>query len=117
MRTERQQHHRGRAKKPASVGPPTTDCAYKPNAAWRWEVTWLPAPVRGQFSFLNLILDLFSRKIVGWELHENESSVHSTALVQRSVLAELYRSAPDTARRQSIGSLILWIQIKTLIYC
>lgn len=88
LRAEGQQHHRGRSKKPASAGAPTTHCASEPNAVWCWDITWLPGPVRGQFFFLYLIMDLFSRKIVGWEVHENESAVHSTALVQRTVWAE-----------------------------
>jgi len=88
MRAEDQQHHRGRAKKPAPGRPPTTHCATGPNEVWCWDITWLPAAVRGQFFFLYLILDLFSRKIVGWEVHENESAVHSSALVQKTVWKE-----------------------------
>ena len=33
-------------------------------------------------------MDLFSRKIVGWEVHETESAVHSSDLVQRTVWKE-----------------------------
>ena len=40
------------------------------------------------FFYLYLILDLYSRKIVGWEVHAQENSTHASALVQRAVLAE-----------------------------
>jgi transposase InsO family protein len=44
--------------------------------------------VRGLFFYLYLIVDLYSRKIVGWEVHTEENSAHSGALVQHAVLAE-----------------------------
>ena len=44
---------------------------------WCSDITWLPGPICGQFTFLYLIIDLYSRKIVGWEVHEVESSVHA----------------------------------------
>jgi len=83
-----QQHHRGRAKGPSKSRPPATHCADGPNTVWCWDITWLPSDVRGRFFFLYLILDLYSRKIVGWEVHENESATHSRDLVQRTVWKE-----------------------------
>jgi len=81
-------HHRGRAKAPRGSKPPTTHCASRPNALWCWDITWLPGPIRGQFFFLYLIIDLFSRKIVGWEVHESESGAHARDLVERTVWRE-----------------------------
>ena len=88
LRDEDQQHHRGRARKPSVAKPPVTHCATAPNTVWCWDITWLPAAVRGRFFFLYLIMDLYSRKIVGWEVHENESAVHSSDLVQKTVWKE-----------------------------
>ena len=34
-------------------------------------ITWLPRPIRGQFTFRYRIIDLYSRKIVGWEAEED----------------------------------------------
>ena len=81
-------HHRGRAKAPCSTKPPTTHHASGPNEIWCWDITWLPGPIRGQFFFLYLILDLFSRKIVGWEVHDAEHSGHASELVERTVWRE-----------------------------
>ena len=50
--------------------------------------TWLAGPIRGQFFFLYLILDLFSRKIVGWEVHASESGEHARDLVEQAVWRE-----------------------------
>ena len=44
--------------------------------------------MKGAFFYLYLILDLYSRKIVGWEIFEAESAEHAAQLVQRAVLAE-----------------------------
>ena len=51
-------------------------------------MTYLPALVLGRWFYLYLILDLYSRKIVGWEVHERDDSVHAAHLVRRTALAE-----------------------------
>ena len=44
-----------------------------PNQIWCWDITWLRSTVRGRFFFAYVIIDIFSRKIVGWTIHEYES--------------------------------------------
>jgi putative transposase len=44
--------------------------------------------VRGQYYYLYLIEDIYSRKGVGWEVHDQESGDNAAALLQRSVLSE-----------------------------
>jgi transposase InsO family protein len=82
------QHHRGRAKAPRAPTPPPSHTADGPCQVWCWDITYLPGPVRGQFFYLYLILDLYSRKIVGWEVYAQETAAHAAVLVQRTVLAE-----------------------------
>jgi len=48
----------------------------------------LPGPVRGVHYYLYLILDIYSRKVVGWEVHEEESSDNASQLVTRAHLRE-----------------------------
>jgi putative transposase len=67
LRADGQQHHRGRAKPPARRPPPTSHRARGPCEVWSWDITWMPGPIRGEFFYLYLILDIYSRKIVGWE--------------------------------------------------
>lgn len=88
LRAEGEQQHRGRAKPPQRSRPRSTHCATEPNQVWCWDVTWLPGPVLGQFLYLYLILDLFSRKIVGWEVHTEETAEHARDLVERAVWRE-----------------------------
>ena len=51
-------------------------------------MTYLPAQVVGRWFHLYLILDLYSRKIVGWEVHDSDDAEHAVLLVRRTALAE-----------------------------
>jgi transposase InsO family protein len=82
-----QQHHRGRAKKPSSRVL-TSHCATGPNQVWSWDITWMPAAVKGQFYYWYMVLDVFSRKIVGHEVHMAESAELASQLMRRANLAE-----------------------------
>ncbi len=83
-----QLHHRGRAQAPKKTKAPTTHVAEGPNQVWSWDISWMPSRVRGLFWYLYLIEDIYSRKIVGWEVHEREAGELAATLIQRSVMAE-----------------------------
>lgn len=53
-----------------------------------WDITWLPGPVKGMYYYLYLILDLYSRKVIAWEIWPQESAENASKLVRRAVLAE-----------------------------
>ncbi|MGL4437901.1 MAG: DDE-type integrase/transposase/recombinase, partial [Bosea sp. (in: a-proteobacteria)] len=88
LRAEEQQHHRGRARPPVRRKPPTSYKASAPCEVWTWDITWMPGPVAGMFFYLYLIVDIFSRKIVGWEVHERESAELAAVLIRQAILAE-----------------------------
>lgn len=90
-----QASHRGRAKTPQARRKPTTHVARAPNQVWCWDVTWLPSQVTGRWFYLYLILDLYSRKIVGYEVHEAESGEHAAHLLKRTALAEGIHAATN----------------------
>ena len=71
------QHHRGRARE-GKRREPTTHEATGPNQVWCWDVSYLPSGVRGLYFYLYLVLDLYSRKIVGWEVHDSDDSAHAS---------------------------------------
>ena len=81
-------NHRGRAQAPKKTKAPTTHEANGPNQVWSWDISWMPSRVRGLYWYLYLILDIYSRKIVGWEVHESENGELGAALLQRAVLSE-----------------------------
>ena len=88
LREHGQTTRRGRAKAPKKSRPPTTHIATGPRQVWCWDMTYLPAEVVGRWFHLYLILDLYSRKIVGWEVHDTDHSDHAVLLVRRTALAE-----------------------------
>lgn len=49
---------------------------------------YLPSTVRGQFMRLYLVLDVFSRMIVGWEVHWQESSENAAQLITKACLSQ-----------------------------
>lgn len=80
-------HRRGRARAPHRRAKPS-HCATGPGQLWSWDITWCAGPVRGLFYYLYLIIDIYSRKIVGWEVHDHESAALGAEVVRRAVLAE-----------------------------
>ena len=62
--------------------------ATAPNQVWSWDITFLATTVAGRFSRLYLVLDIYSRKIVGWEIHDNERAEYAAQLIRRACLAE-----------------------------
>ena len=51
-------------------------------------MTWMPGPVAGMLFCLYLIVDIFSRKIVGWEVHDREAAEPAATLIRPAVLSE-----------------------------
>ena len=88
LREANQLHHRGKAQAPKKVPKPTSHCATAPNQVWSWDITFLATTVTGLFLKLYLIMDIYSRKIVGWEIHESECAAYASVLIQKACLAE-----------------------------
>lgn len=88
LREEKMQNHRGRSQQPGKHAKPTSYVATASNQVWTWDITYLNGPVKGLFFYLYLILDLFSRDIVGWEVWEKESADYAGELIRRSCLAQ-----------------------------
>ncbi len=55
-----------------------------PNQVWSWDITYLRSALRGQYYFLYLVVDVWSRKIVAWEVSLQESSDTSAAMIARA---------------------------------
>jgi putative transposase len=73
LRAEQLLAHRGRAKAPVRRAP-RAHIATGPDQVWTWDITYLRTPVRGLFLYLYLMMDIWSRKVVGWAVHEVEAA-------------------------------------------
>ena len=81
LRDEDMQHHRGRSRPP--VLRPHEHVADGPWQLASWDITYLRSLVRGQFFYLYLVEDVWSRMIIGWEVHDQECNELAAALVER----------------------------------
>lgn len=84
--------HRGREKPRQSVRPEEL-IATGPNQVWSWDITYLKSPTRGVFYYLYLIVDVWSRKTVGWRVHDRECSELAAELVTATIESE--RANPE----------------------
>ena len=75
------QQHRGRARPPTTR--PRGHTAEGPWQLAAWDITYLRSHVRGQFFYLYLVEDVWSRKIIGWDVHDVESTDFAADLVER----------------------------------
>lgn len=87
LRAEGQAAHRGRSK-PRTVRQVEEHVATAANQVWSWDITYLLSSVRGRFFYLYLVEDVWSRRIVGFEVHEEESMDASAALVHATCAAQ-----------------------------
>jgi len=61
--------------------------ARAPNQVWTWDITKLPGPVRGRYYDLYVMIDIFSRYVVHWEIHLRESGEIAGAFITNSFRA------------------------------
>lgn len=83
-----QVQHRGQSQERKKHPAPSSFTATAENQVWSWDITYCGSTVRGQYYYLYLIEDIFSRKIVGWEVHDEENGELAAQLLQRTVLRE-----------------------------
>jgi putative transposase len=81
------QYHRGKTKKPCKRAI-STHSANGSNQVWMWDITYLPGAIKGMYYYLYLILDLYSRKVVGWEIWPDESAANASVLVRKAIMSE-----------------------------
>jgi putative transposase len=87
MREDNLLQHRGKGtaikrKKPQSLK------ATGANELFSWDITYLLSSIKGQYYYLYLVMDIYSRKIVGWQVHDCESSAHAADLIEDIVHRE-----------------------------
>ena len=72
MRQEGLLNHRGRSRPPREPREPPVLEATGIHQVLAWDITLVPGPVKGQFYYLYMVMDVWSRRILGVEVHERE---------------------------------------------
>jgi len=62
----------------------TVHRAVRPNQVWSWDITWLPTNVRGIYLHLYLVMDVWSRRIVGWRIADGDSADIAADLITQA---------------------------------
>jgi transposase len=83
-----QVHRRGGARPPQQPRPVPRLEARGPNEVWSWDITFLPTSVRGVWLYLYLVIDVWSRKVVAWDVADREEAQIAADLVGRACLRE-----------------------------
>jgi len=79
---------RSETRTPRTHTPPPGLIATGPNQVWTWDITWLKTDVKGLFLYGYVIIDLYSRKIVGWTIKDTEDPEHARDLFNRTIICE-----------------------------
>lgn len=84
LRGQGQVHERRRqATHPPRVRPELV--ADGPDQVWCWDITKLKGPWRGVYFDLYVMLDIFSRKAMRWEVHSRETADLATAFIENAI--------------------------------
>ncbi len=76
---------RAQAQHPPRVRPELV--AGGPDQVWTWDITKLKGPWRGLYFDLYVMLDIFSRKVIHWEIHPGEDGDLAKAFMQHAIIA------------------------------
>jgi putative transposase len=91
LNAHKQLNHRGRSQAPKKPFKPTSFAATRPNQVWSWDITYLSSPVKGLYYYLYMFEDIYSRKIVGYEVHEKECGELAAQLDELGVQSSFSR--------------------------
>lgn len=81
LKAENLLSHRGKSRAKSNYRPAPL-VATNPNQIYSWDITYLRGPIAGKFFYLYMFMDVFSRKIVGWDVYDNESMENSSKLIE-----------------------------------
>lgn len=82
LREEKMLSHRRKSKAPVKREKPRL-MATAPDQVYSWDITYIKTSISGIYFYLYLVVDIFSRRIVQWELHENETSAKAASMLKR----------------------------------
>ena len=94
---------RAQATHPAKVKPELV--AHAPNQVWSWDITKLHGPAKWSYFYLYAVLDVFSRKTVGWMVATRESAVLAEQLLGQDGRP---RTSQPSSSRSTLTEAAAW---------
>ena len=91
-----------------------------PNQVWTWDITYLKGLNRGEFYYLYVVMDLFSRLVVGWMLADRESGDLAVRLLEKTYQKHKVKQGQLTVhadrgapmKSKSLGQLLCDLDIR-----
>jgi len=62
--------------------------AQRPNELWSWDITKLLGPAKWTYFYLYVILDVFSRYVVGWTIQHSEAASVAEQLIAQAIVQQ-----------------------------
>ena len=113
LREEGQLTHRHRSKPPRGAKPRGL-LAAGPNCVYSWDITYLPTRFGGMFFYLYMVMDVYSRKIVGWQVYKRESSELAADLMTDICVREGVKREQVTLHSDNGGAMKGAVLLATL---
>lgn len=88
LHAHQQVQRHGRARPPRAPRPVPRRLVDGPNQLRSWDITYLPTGVRGVWLYLYLVVDVWSRKIVAWDVHDREDADLAAQLISWACIRE-----------------------------
>ena len=95
--------------------------ATAPNQVWTWDITKLLGPAKWTYYYLYVILDIYSRYVVGWMLAHRESQHLAERLIRETLVKEginrnqlmIHSDREPTMRSQAVAQLLANLGVTT----
>ena len=90
-----------------------------PNQVWSWDITKIKGPVKWTYYHLYVILDIFSRYVVGWMIAPRESAELAEQLIAQTVAKQniapgeltLHADRGTSMRSRTVAELLLDLEV------
>jgi putative transposase len=103
--------------KPAKHHKPKACTAHGPNEVWTRDTSYFPTTIVGQYYYAYVIIDMFSRKFIGWSTHKKESVELSAGLIKQVCFdeeAEQNQLVLHSDNGQPMKGMTLPVMLETL---
>ena len=84
--------------------------AEAPNTVWSWDITKLKGPTKWSYFYLYVIIDIFSRRVVGWCIADAAGPAHPACRSRRPDDGKSHRLAAGRPRRHPLAQPSAYLQ-------
>jgi putative transposase len=106
-------NRRLQARKPRKEAPVLR--ATGPNQVWTWDITRLKGACIGEYYLLYLMIDLYSRYVVGWMVSKRENSKRAKIFLEKCIIKHVGPKAENLTIHSDNGSPMIATSTRSLL--